>query len=474
VSAPAGSRAIARLAWRDVARHPGRSLLIVVALALPTAELASATVLLRTSDLKASGSFEQANVFMLVFLPTVAAAALTAAAALAVGARRQLRELGLLAAVGADRRHLGRVVLLQGAGLGLVGGLAGIPFGLAVTWAAFPVMRTWLNPVVDEQGASIVPRFAVLGRDIRWVVAFTVTVALLTSLRPAIGAAKVPVVAALAGRHPSRPARPRLAVAGVAVALLGLVLQVLATYVDSRSVLLPVQVDLLLLGTFQGIPSPLVWTLAGVTMLTPAAVALVGRVAPQRPAALRLAARDAARHPGRSAPAVAAVAAGLGVLVVLGSLANDPPIAGEAWDLYAVSQGIRTPPFPPALRVLLVVFAAMTLAVVLAVNALGRAEARDDLAVLDALGAAPATRRMLAAASAWLLTELGALLGVAAALSVLLAQQAVRVFGPLWRPASLPWVMLGLVVVAVPAVAALAAAAAPGRPPHHPVERRPA
>lgn len=473
MSAP-GYRAIARLAWRDVARHPGRSLLVAVALALPTAELASATVLFRTSDLKASGSFEQANLFMLLFLPTVAAAALTAAAALAVGARRQLRELGLLAAVGADRRQLGQVVLLQGAGLGLVGGLAGIPLGLAVTWAAFPVMRTWLNPVVDEQGASIVPRFSVIGRDIRWVVAFTVAVALLTSLRPAFGAAKVPVAAALAGQRPSRAARPRLAVAGVAVVLVGLVLQVLATYVDSRGVQLPIQVELAFLGTFQGIPSPLVWTLTGVAMLTPAIVALSGRVAPERPAALRLAARDAARHPSRSAPAVAAVAGGLGVLVVLGSLADNPPVAFEAWTLYLPSQGIRTPPFPPALRVLLVVFMAMTLAVVLAVNALGRAEARDDLAVLDALGAAPATRRALAAASAWLLTELGALLGVAAALSVLVAQQATRVFAPLWRPASLPWLLLGLVVVAVPAVAALAAAAAPGRPPPHPVERRPA
>jgi FtsX-like permease family len=474
VSAPAGSRAIVRLAWRDVARHPGRSLLVAAALALPTAELASATVLLRTSDLKASGSFEQANVFMLLFLPTVAAAALTAAAAIAVGACRQLRELGLLAAVGADRRHLGQVVLLQGAGLGLVGGLAGIPLGLAVTWAAFPVMRTWLNPVVDEQGADIVPRFSVIGRDIRWVVAFTATVALLTSLRPAFAAARVPVAAALAGRRPSRAARPRLAVAGVAVALIGLVLQVLATYLQSRSVLLPVQVELLFLGTFQGIPSPLVWTLAGVAMLTPAVVALAGRVAPRRPAALRLAARDAARHPGRGAPAVAAVAAGLGVLVVLGSLANDPPIASEAWVQYMPPQGVWTPPFPLALRVLLVVFMAMTLAVVLAVNALGRAEARDDLGVLDALGAAPATRRLLAAASAWLLTELGALLGVAAALSVLVAQQAVRVFAPLWQPASLPWAMLVLVVVAVPVVAALAAAAAPGTPPRHPVERRPA
>ena len=473
MSALAGSRAVARLAWRDVARHPGRSLLVAAVLALPTAELASATVLLRTSDLKASGSFEQANVFMLLFLPTVAAAALTAAAAIAVGARRQLRDLGLLAAAGADRRHLCRVVLLQGAGLGLVGGLAGIPLGLAVTWAAFPVMRTWLNPVLDQQGASIVPRFSVVGRDLRWVAAFTVTVALLASLRPALAAAKVPVVAALAGRRPSRPLRPWLAVAGVALALFGLGLQVLAASVDSRGARPPIQVELLLLGSFQSIPSPLVWTLAGATLLTPAMVGLAGRVAPQRPAVLRLAARDAARHQGRSAPAVAAIAAGLAVLVVFGSLAAEPMTAETGW-LVVPPQGVRTPPFPPALRVLLVVFTAMTLAVVLAVNALGRAEARDDLAVLDAIGAAPATRRLLAAASAWLLTELGALLGVAAAVSVLLAQQAARLFGPLWRPASPPWVMTGLVVLAVPAVAALAAAATPGRPSGGTGDRRPA
>ena len=34
---------LARLAWRDVVRHPGRSLLIAAMLALPTAELAGAT-----------------------------------------------------------------------------------------------------------------------------------------------------------------------------------------------------------------------------------------------------------------------------------------------------------------------------------------------------------------------------------------------------------------------------------------------
>lgn len=47
-------RPLARLAWRDAVCHPGRSLLIAAMLALPTAELAGTTVLLRYSDLKAT------------------------------------------------------------------------------------------------------------------------------------------------------------------------------------------------------------------------------------------------------------------------------------------------------------------------------------------------------------------------------------------------------------------------------------
>ena len=67
-------RALARLAWRDAARHRGRSLLVATVLALPTAMLASATVVLRTSDLAAGRSFGQGNLFMLVFLPIVVVA----------------------------------------------------------------------------------------------------------------------------------------------------------------------------------------------------------------------------------------------------------------------------------------------------------------------------------------------------------------------------------------------------------------
>ena len=188
---------------------------------------------------------------------------------------------------------------------------------------------------------------------------------------------------------------------------------------------------------------------------------------PARPAALRLAARDAARNPGRSGPAVAAVAAGLGMLVVLAGLAGVPDLSPTDGYLVAEGEYVNGQPaalaFPPALRLLLVIFTVMTVAVVLAVNALGRAEARDDLAVLEALGASPGARRAMAAASAWLLTELGALLGVAVGLSPLLVQRASRSLWTLY-PMVVPWTTLALVVLLVPAVAAAAAALAAGRP----------
>jgi putative ABC transport system permease protein len=477
MTAAPGLRALARLARRDAAHHPGRSLLVASVLALPAAMLASATVVLRYGDLAASASFGQGNLFMLVFLPIVAVAALTAAAALGVGARRQLRELGLLAAAGGSDRHLRGLVLLQGFGLGLLGGLAGIPLGLAVTWATLPLTRGWLGPVQDETGALVVPRFSVVGRDMAWTVAFCVVLALLAALRPAAAAGRVPVASALAGRRPARRLRPRLVAAGLAVALLGLALQVAAELLAARGVILPVQLELLALGSFQSIPSPLVITLAGMALGTPALVALAGRVVPARPAALRLAARDAARNPGRSSPAVTAVAAGLGMLVVLAGLAS-VPAQGSSGFLVLQEAGYvvvrpAAPAFPPALRVLLVVFTVLTVAVVLAVNALGRAEARDDLAVLEALGASPGTRRALAAASAWLLTELGALVGALAGLSPVLVERISR-WGWTRFPMEVPWATVALVVLAVPAVAAAAAALAAGRPARLPTGRRPA
>ena len=92
--------------------------------------------------------------------------------------------------------------------------------------------------------------------------------------------------------------------------------------------------------------------------------------------------------------------------------------------------------------------------------------------MLELLGASPRTHRALAAASAWLLTELGALVGALAGLSPVLIERLNR-----WQwapfPMDVPWATLALVVLAVPAVAAGAAALAAGRPARYPTRRRP-
>jgi predicted lysophospholipase L1 biosynthesis ABC-type transport system permease subunit len=473
VSALAGLRATARIAWRDTIRHLGRSLLIAILLTLPAAELASATVLFRYGDLRANMTLGGANIFPLLWLSTLAAAALTAAAALGVGVRRQLRELGLLAANGAARWQLSAVVLFQGAGLGLLGGVAGIGAGLGLTWVAFPIMRTWLNPVTDERGTVLVPEFSVVGRDLLWILVFVVTVALLTALRPVWLAARLPVSAALAGRLQQYRPRPRpwLAVLGVAIAAAGIGVQLLASYLEFQGVLPPGPLQLLLGGTFHNIPAGLVYALVGTALCGPSLVAFAGRHPPRRPAVLRLAVRDAARHLGRSGPAVAAITVGLGMLVALASLVPDRSTFNSVE--YMAQPLLWSPPLPLSLRLLLVLVTAFTLLVVLALNALGRAEARDDLATLGALGAAPGTLRGLAAASAWLLTQTGALLGAGTALALIVAMRtAAAQYLPVW-PVRPPWTMLALVVVAVPAVAALAGALSAGRRPAPTEPRQP-
>jgi FtsX-like permease family len=449
-------RPLARLAWRDAARYPGRGLLMAAMLALPTAELAGATVLLRNGPLKGSMSLGGNDPFLMLWLATLGAAALTVVAALSVGAARQLRELSLLAASGAGRWQLRALLLLEAAGLGLVGAVAGILGGLALTWAAFLVMRGWLEPVTDEHLNLLAPQFSVRASDLRWVLAFTVTVALLAALGPARRAARLP---APAGRHqPAGRRRRRPAVlAAAALVLVGIAVQLLAAQLLYRGAVPPAALQVLV-GDGGTINVGSLLLLAGAALSAPALVGLVGRHPPRRPTVLRLAARDAAGHPGRSGPTVAAIAVGLGLLVVLaGQVPNHSFFNGFE---YLPEPLLWSPPFPLALRVLLALVAGITVLVVLAVTALGRAEAEAELATLSAVGAGPGTLRGLAAASAWLLTQAGAVLGTLAAGSLLAAQRAAGLLGvPVFWPAPVPWVVLALVLFAVPALAALAGAA---------------
>ena len=127
-------------------------------------------------------------------------AALVASAAFAVSIRRRQRELGLLAATGAEPRHLAGTVIAEGVLLGAVGALAGAIVGLAGALLA----SAWLDQLTDRRNppVGIAPALLVVACGIG------ILAVLIAAIVPAWTASRSPVLTALSGRRPAQtPAR---------------------------------------------------------------------------------------------------------------------------------------------------------------------------------------------------------------------------------------------------------------------------
>ena len=115
-----------------------------------------------------------------------------------VGERR--REIGLLRAVGATRRQVSRLILAEAALLGTVAAFAGTALGWAVTFLFLAVARTCLG-----LSASATPSLAgwlpLLAASAVGIVLWP-CLAMLSGLPPALHAARLPVVQALAETLP--------------------------------------------------------------------------------------------------------------------------------------------------------------------------------------------------------------------------------------------------------------------------------
>ncbi len=86
--------------------------------------------------------FSVATVFLLL-------ASLVATAGFAVIAQRRLRQLGMLAAIGATEKHLRLVLLTNGAVVGAIGALIGTVAGLALWVAVAPTLEPALDYRMD-------------------------------------------------------------------------------------------------------------------------------------------------------------------------------------------------------------------------------------------------------------------------------------------------------------------------------------
>ena len=136
----------------------------------------------------------------------------------AVGARRQVRDLGLVAASGGAPADVRRVLLAQGLVLGLAASVVGCLAGLAAFTAAAPTFAE----VTGQQ---------IWSRDVDWLSVVGVTAlgsltALVAAFVPARSIGRLTPVAALSGRFPIRPGesrahRPAFVLAAVGLALLG-------------------------------------------------------------------------------------------------------------------------------------------------------------------------------------------------------------------------------------------------------------
>jgi putative ABC transport system permease protein len=227
---------------------------------------------------------------------------LLAGPAFAVTARRQSRNLALVAAAGGTPRQGRRVILAHGLVLGSLAAVLGAGLGIAVGRAAVPVVQryetSWFGPFD-------VPWLHLLG-----IVAFGLLSALLAAVVPAWIASRQDVVAVLGGRRGDRRASLRSPVLGVLLLAAGVAGAVYGAKRPSAGEV--------------AITASAVVAVLGMILLVPVVVVALARMGRRLPLVLRYAVRDAARHRTRTVPAVAAVAATVAGVVALGiSVSSD-------------------------------------------------------------------------------------------------------------------------------------------------------
>jgi putative ABC transport system permease protein len=260
---------------------------------------------------------------------------LLAGAAFAVGARKQQRDLALLAASGAEGSMVRNTVTAGGLWLGLVGGIVGAVLGSIV--AVIGVL------VVQSLGLAIFPGLHLMWLPALGLVVLGVAAGIVAAMVPARAVAKQATLAALkSGRTADAPSKW--------TARIGLGLLLLAALAMASAGAATVAT--------RGTDAQYTWAqwlgglvVAGAVLLVVGLICLTGRIIGALTAKtswlsvpLRLAARDSARNRGRTVPAVAAVlaAATLSGALMVGAASTMQQESDEhQWQFNLDQTGIR-------------------------------------------------------------------------------------------------------------------------------------
>ncbi len=223
--------------------------------------------------------------------------ALVSVGGFTVLAQRRLRSIGMLGAQGATDASVGLVVSANGFATGLVGAAAGFALGLAA-WLAY-------RPHVEASAHHVIGAFQLPWAVILVSMALAVVAAYLAAVRPARAIARMPIVAALAGRPPApRQARRWAGPAGAGLLVAAFFLIGFASEQATSTAAESGNKSTLFLALILG----LIVLCAGVVLVAPTCLALLARMVARRaPIVVRLALRDLARYRARSGAALGAI-----------------------------------------------------------------------------------------------------------------------------------------------------------------------
>jgi putative ABC transport system permease protein len=221
-------------------------------------------------------------------------------------AQRRLRSIGMLGAQGATNGNIRLVVSANGFVTGLVGAVAGFAIGL-VAWLVY-------RPRVQASAHHVIGAFQLPWLVILVSMALAVLAAFLAAVRPARAIARVPIVAALAGRPPApRQSRRWAGPVGVALLALAFFLIGLASQQATSTAAETGNKSTLFLALIVG----LIVLCVGLVLVAPTCLALLARAARRAPIAVRLAMRDLARYRARSGAALGAISISVLIAVII-------------------------------------------------------------------------------------------------------------------------------------------------------------
>jgi putative ABC transport system permease protein len=258
----------------------------------PPTGFGSVQAVMTTDATSAQQRRDQALAVLLLATIGLTFIGLLSVAGFTVLAQRRSRAIGMIGAIGATDRQVRRVMLYNGAAVGIVGGALGTALGLVGWFSSKPALEHLVGHRIDP---FAIPWWAVIAGAL-----LAVLTALAASWWPARSVARLPIVTALSGRPaPPRPAH-RFALLGSVLAGAGFGSLILAD--TSRPVL---------------IVTGILATTAGMLLLAPLGIRALAALASRAPVAVRLALRDLARHQARSGAALAAASLAIGIAATI-------------------------------------------------------------------------------------------------------------------------------------------------------------